>query len=485
MPSSLFSSFKELFKSLLAFSHTNKQPNLAQRPSKYSSKSAKARFNDKLPWKRQSAAPPVHHFSPHYAHIHNSTCASSRTETAGSATGLSQHHRPHEQQQYPFINQASDAETTHLDTHQGSQFELESDSSSEHLGLRTQRSFYRLHYGPHIDNIENGPHHDSIKILLPHSAAPNGVESFGMQELDHEVAETLSLGIHKRRRRSFAPSNHSYDNGATSSPSSPRLPLNRSFSRKVAPTPRSGGHRDKGKQSYTHGEGREIKSDSMTKERYSVTSSVKTRRGQLEACKPAMTSQHQERTMAVAHLRQRQKQIAAQNGESHFGMQREPSEKPSCTATYARINRGVYDRERHDIRSPNESAFTPQLTTFCDWSLGLRDCSKQSPTTYGEDIFSLPAEYIHEHESQDGSVFAQPSSVASRRHLILTKAERAERLLAHIKERVDDRSRLENALCDTDALLMRYEAEIARDWEAKFVDLCQNVRELQLGVQIP
>ncbi|KAF9576767.1 hypothetical protein EC968_003274 [Mortierella alpina] len=59
----------------------------------------------------------------------------------------------------------------------------------------------------------------------------------------------------------------------------------------------------------------------------------------------------------------------------------------------------------------------------------------------------------------------------------------AQKLLAHIKERLDNQLRLESALWDTDALLTWYEAEIARDWEAKFVDLRQNVRALQVGSQ--
>ncbi|KAF9986390.1 hypothetical protein BGZ75_001852 [Mortierella antarctica] len=156
------------------------------------------------------------------------------------------------------------------------------------------------------------------------------------------------------------------------------------------------------------------------------------------------------------------------------------------TITCARIDRGAGDRERSDIRSPNECAFTPQTTTFCDWSLGLELSSEKSTSTQDKDMFSSPGDTIwekEEKESRDGSVLKPPLSVLSRRHPILAQTERAERLLVHIKEKVDDQLRLKNALWDTDALLMRYEAAVARDWEAKFVDLCQNVRELQLLLQ--
>ncbi|KAF9283668.1 hypothetical protein BGZ68_005224 [Mortierella alpina] len=504
MPSNIFSSFKDLFKSLLIPSHINrlrKQPDLAPRPSNDSSEFAKARLNVKLPWKRRSTAPPVQdHDSYHIQRddIHDGPCATSRLEIGASTSDVSAYHKLHEQQCHRFSSLISDAETTSLNTYQSSHCELGSDCSSEYRGLRVQRSFYRLHYGPQIDNIENGPRHDSANLLLAYGGVPEEVQSLRMQKLDHEVAKTLSLGIDKQQRRSIAPSNNSHDDGTASSlslrcktsrgicrptascvsspPETPTTP--RSFmslalrsptsSRRVAPAPRPGGHHETGNISSPYDEGRGCKASSVFKQCTPKISLVDTSSGQLEAPKRGMLRPHQEQTKAVVRLRHRQQQMVAQKDERQSRIQHGPSRKLPNITECARIVRRAGDRDRDDIRSPNEPAFTPQTTSFCDWPLGLRQSSEQSLSTH-DDTFSM----------HRGDNLELPSNPSSHPHSILAQTERAERLLMHIKERVDDQLRLENALWETDALLMRYEAEIARDWEAKFVELCQNVRELQ------
>ncbi|KAF9183283.1 hypothetical protein BGZ51_004139 [Haplosporangium sp. Z 767] len=436
---------------------------------------------------------------------------------AGNITGgvraLGQDHNQ-KQHQITFLSKAvvkDDPQSTHSSS---------SYSSSEFHGPYFPRFRYRLHYGSHVENIENICDNSTEPLL--YIDARDHTDALLMQELDDEVAKTTGSWIQKKP--SVLPKLHSmrsplscsspspslpspimvarcktsrskcFPTAMSSAPSTPTSPrsffsislgspaLSCKFSTRVAPAPLHSPKDVVHTQTF-----KPSGPASLSNENWQRLCSINNRLGHLENSMPDMLRLHQDHDKAISWLRQKNQQaLKLKNG----GVRRHQN-KSAGHIQLSRFNipKDSKSKERNDIRSPNGFADTPLTTTFRDWSKGLELSDEEQElltrTTAtarrnGSNNASKPMTTTSPMKSNIRPLQVRKSvSIPRDAHPLLVQTERAERLLTHVKEKVENRLELENAIWDADALLRRYETEIVQDWDLKFKDLCLNVRQLQ------
>ncbi|KAG0260859.1 hypothetical protein BG011_001569 [Mortierella polycephala] len=486
-----------------------------------------------LPWKRSRTQPVARQPNMWPKDVSNTPRVPSHLETrtleptdsiktvgnvAGGVKALGQD-RNQEQHQISFLPKAlvrGDPQNT---------LSSVSDSSSEFQSPHSPRFRYRLHYGSHVENIENICD-DPTEPLL-HKDARDHTDALLMQELDDEVAKTTSFWIQKKR--SVRPKFHSmrgplscpspspsipspmmvtrcktsrgkcFPTAISPTPSTPTSPrsffsislrspaLSCKFSTRVAPasvhSPKDVAHTQAFKPSGP---------PSISKENWQRLCSINNRLGHLESSMPDMLHLHQDHDKAISWLRQKHQQTLKLKNSGVQGRQNK-------NAGHLRLSRSNIpndsrDEERDDIRSPNGFSDTPLTTTFRDWSKGLELSEKEqellTKTTVtarlnNSNNASKPMTTTSSAKSNIRPLQVRKlASTTGDAHPLLVQTKRAEKLLTHVKEKVENRLELENALWDADALLRRYETEVSQDWDLKFKDLCLNVRQLQEEVAV-
>ncbi|KAF8951304.1 hypothetical protein BGZ52_012522 [Haplosporangium bisporale] len=140
-------------------------------------------------------------------------------------------------------------------------------------------------------------------------------------------------------------------------------------------------------------------------------------------------------------------------------------------STLQRLDHGALESE---IRSPNGLANTPKTTTFRNWERALRASSG-----YGSQ-----GGYESQERASPQTIVPHQGSTRHRHHHhqhhpnVEKWLAQDEKVVRQIKTCVRGRLALEDRFCRTERRLREHE-DGARDWEAKYWDMCRKVAQVQ------
>ncbi|KAF9316268.1 hypothetical protein BG003_002138 [Podila horticola] len=154
--------------------------------------------------------------------------------------------------------------------------------------------------------------------------------------------------------------------------------------------------------------------------------------------------------------------------EEYISEDEKKAERQALYGYQGRIRRSRSKLQRldHDvdseIRSPNGLANTPKTMTFRNWDRELSSGSSQ--------------------DQDQGGARASPQEIVSRSrsrpHPIESRLDQTEMVVRQLRMCVEDRVALEDRIRRTDRKMREYE-DGARDWEAKYLEMCRGVAQAQ------
>ncbi|KFH70676.1 hypothetical protein MVEG_03526 [Podila verticillata NRRL 6337] len=333
--------------------------------------------------------------------------------------------------------------------------DLDSASDMSNLPPRTP---YRLLDGPDIENIE---------------AYIEGWCEDLTNEYDCEVA-TATLGRSasaSSRRHSRAPS-HPLSDAVNNTTSSSTLHSPRMVDRCKTSRGRSSVHRT----------GQATPSSTPTSSLFSMPLSLKspcsslshrfsTRVGVMAPKRSMELAKNNASSSSCLNLKDEYNSEDDEKKEKHGFYGYESHRIRRSRSTLQRLDHGALESE---IRSPNGLANTPKTTTFRNWERALRASSG-----YGSQ-----GGYESQERASPQTIVPHQGSTRHRHHHHQHHANvekwlaQDEKVVRQIKTCVRGRLALEDRFCRTERRLREHE-DGARDWEAKYWDMCRKVAQVQ------